>query len=564
MGWQDDPITGGQSAASLPSPTGGKAKGGGGGWQDDPVAGPQAGAVAPSATAQAAPDQPQDLGVTALWNKPADVSWSDYMLAHLGQQFGGPGGRAKSVGEAVQNVGQSADDYVRAITDAGSFGLADRGASWLSGNSLTDEQAKTAAAYDRLGTMGYVAGAIGQAPYAELGVGAKALSGLTPYVGRFLANRAAGAAEQGALGVAGALGHGDDPTQSGLISGGLGAILGPFAKLRGGGASAAPAATVADLRGQATEAYKPLDRNYFNTHGDALDGVTSAIKNERDPLNQGTSLNIPTDVNKIVSDLTYNPTVTGGNIQKAATDLRNTGTWEGNRYADALVGGSDTTGRWSGKVDGMLATEKPIQAGGVVGDAARALEAGNALHGQANDLERINTMQNLAALPGGQSVGQQTRNWMQTEGGQQLMASNPNLAGTMTALGKTGKPYTLSDMLPNPWESRHALYGPLGGMIATGAVGGASGQDPSRIAEEMLAGALGGYVAHKLPVMTAPLYRNPKIAGTIASAKQAAGTGNPFAYQGPIRAPGALTGQDGGVMQALRFLLAQQSARGQR
>jgi hypothetical protein len=147
---------------------------------------------------------PADLGATALWNKPANVSWGDYMLAHLAKPF--------------QGANQAANDYGRVASNALTFNQGDRLNSWLNGSSLPDERAASAAARDRLGMMAPIAEA---ATYA-LGPGELNVAGR-------LGGKVGGMMAEGALsgGLYGA-GSANDVSQipGAAVSGALGGTAG--------------------------------------------------------------------------------------------------------------------------------------------------------------------------------------------------------------------------------------------------------------------------------------------------------------------------------------------------
>lgn len=145
----------------------------------------------------------QDLGSTAFWNKPADASWSDYLLAHLAKQ--------------TQGAGQASEDYGRAIADTTTFGQSDRLLAAINGTSLADERNQTAAAHQRLGAGDYIANAAGYLPLGELGIAGRLGGGLLGMMG-----------EGAALGAAGALGH-DQSVTRGAIAGGIGGGVGGVA-----------------------------------------------------------------------------------------------------------------------------------------------------------------------------------------------------------------------------------------------------------------------------------------------------------------------------------------------
>jgi hypothetical protein len=155
---------------------------------------------APGGVGQSSTPGGQDLGSTAIWNKPADASWSDYLLAHMAKQG--------------QGAGQAADDYGRAISDTATFGQADRLASYMNGTNLADERAQTQAAHQRLGAGDYIANAAGYLPLGELGIAGKLGGGLLGMTG-----------EGAALGAAGAAGHDQNITQ-GALAGGAGGFAG--------------------------------------------------------------------------------------------------------------------------------------------------------------------------------------------------------------------------------------------------------------------------------------------------------------------------------------------------
>ena len=114
----------------------------------------------------------QDLGTTALWNKPADTSWSDYMLAHLAKPF--------------QGADQAAQDYSRTAVDAATFGQGDRLQAYLTGNPLDKERAATAAASGRLGAMApIVQGAMYAMGPGELGIAKGLGEAAAPTLGRW-------------------------------------------------------------------------------------------------------------------------------------------------------------------------------------------------------------------------------------------------------------------------------------------------------------------------------------------------------------------------------------------
>lgn len=148
------------------------------------------------------------LGQTSALEKPADASWNDFMLAHMAE-----------AGKGVGQIGQSADDYVRAATNT--FGLGDRFAAGMSnltgigGGDLAAQRDQTAAANARLGPAGRVAANItGYGPFAAQGIAGGLGGGVLGTVG-----------EGVAAGGLGAAGH-DEPIAPGVLTGGVGGLVG--------------------------------------------------------------------------------------------------------------------------------------------------------------------------------------------------------------------------------------------------------------------------------------------------------------------------------------------------
>lgn len=160
----------------------------------------------------AAPE-PQGLGATAIWNKPADVGWGDYMLAHLAKP------------------GQQLDDLVRGATNT--FGLGDRfaaGMNWLTGvggGDLAQQRATSAvrAKADPLYGVGQIAG---YGPLAETGIAARLGGGVMGTAGELATGGAlAGAGNSNAKTWTG---MGEDALAGGVAGGLGGAALGAAGK----------------------------------------------------------------------------------------------------------------------------------------------------------------------------------------------------------------------------------------------------------------------------------------------------------------------------------------------
>jgi hypothetical protein len=203
----------------------------------------------------------QDLGSTAFWNKPANASWSDYLLAHLAKQG--------------QGFDQAGADYGRTIADAATFGLGDRALAYATGAPLEQERANTAAAQSRLGVMQYPAEALGYAALPGALVDAAGLRGAG-----WVSGALSGALEGTAAGTAGALGHDENPylgaaggaaggALGGVVGGGLSSLSGYVPK----GGPASPGAVTNTLRGVKDDAYDAL-KNVTYDPADLRTGLT--------------------------------------------------------------------------------------------------------------------------------------------------------------------------------------------------------------------------------------------------------------------------------------------------
>ena len=231
----------------------------------------------PQPSAPVSPPAP-DLGSTMLWNKPANVSTGDFLLAHLA-----------NLKTPFQGAGQAADDYARAVTDAATFGGADRLAAYMGGTDLADERAKTAASHARLGLMDYPASAIGYA--AVPGTGA---SGIAGKLGGGVMGTALEGAAAGGLSGAGhgdgyfdtALGAAAGAAGGGVLGGATKYVAGPLATLganaygKATGLLSDPADVTANALAARTKAYDALKDTPLDI-GDtrqALQGVRDTVE----------------------------------------------------------------------------------------------------------------------------------------------------------------------------------------------------------------------------------------------------------------------------------------------
>lgn len=114
---------------------------------DTPAKQPAATAPATAPLTFAAPGN--DLGQVGILDKPANVSYGDWLMAHMAE-----------AGKGFRQIGSAADDFVRAKTDYMTGGLIDRGAAYMSGltgvggGDLAQQRAQTQQAHANLGPAG--------------------------------------------------------------------------------------------------------------------------------------------------------------------------------------------------------------------------------------------------------------------------------------------------------------------------------------------------------------------------------------------------------------------------
>ena len=457
------------------------------------------------------------------------------MLAHLAKPF--------------QGADQAAQDYSRTAVDAATFGLGDRFQSYLTGNPLDKERAATAAASGRLGAMApIVQGAMYAAGPGELGIAKGLGEAAAPLLGggkvAQWAGGVLGSGAEGALaGGAGAAGHGEDAGQGALWGGALGAAGGvPGGIVGRGGALAAPQSEDA-LRAAASQKYAPLDEMVF--HGPsqvkpALDAVTSTMTDAEKDLAKSTMAKVDK-----LGDLNL---ATGSDIQsyqKLFGGLAKTGSDVDRQYAPQFKSALETVmqgdpyGRNLTPGQGMSLMPAGTLGGTgfAPGAAAAARDAGDVLHGQANDVARLDDWLASSQVKGGPDVGAQAKSYLLSDKGKTFaQPGSPGydalntLAGTAQGPLGGGQGITL-------WDLKHHLLWPavgLAGAQAAGAYGTAEGHQPwwANIPED-----LGGIAAGAL------MKKGFNAAGmaaqqrAIAAARTALSTGQ---QQSPVLPPAPL------------------------
>jgi hypothetical protein len=433
----------------------------------DPWAPYRAGA-APAAPTPAAP--PPASSYDPNWKPPASTGHP--LWDAINTAFSRPIAKSESPWAAMQDYGLGIGDYATA---------------GLVGKALgPDAQNAIAQAHQNLGVMDYGAQAVGYGagPGKLLGPAARGItsvggkiagavapdlvSAAAPIAGR-VGSAVAGGLENAGAAAAGTYGHEQGWTPDvgeigknaatgamiGTLLGGVTGGSGPPPKAPEVGAPGRSGGAPTGMYAQKEAAYKPLDSIYFQgSHQQPLQNVWDNLIAQRDPLKQGVDLGVPQEAQDIVSNIGSKSTVTGRNLQKASSDLRNVGGPEANQFADAL----DGTLNNAQPMRGSMVNGAPAQ----VGQAGAAKTSGDMWTGRIKDLERLGTdpgqLTNAAI--------KQTQSFPVNQGGPQ-----GNALGDLSASMKPGF---------NWWTARH-VAAPLAGA-ATGGLEGyfnaAEGQSP--------------------------------------------------------------------------------------
>jgi hypothetical protein len=525
---------------------------------------PPAQAAAPAAAAPAA----QDLGSTAIWNKPSDASWPDYLLAHL----------AKSL--------PSFDPHVNANEAV----LLGSGLSGGLSGYIPGMRERTAQAEQEtpLGNRIALQGAGYMLGPGKLGIASKLGEALG---GGYLAG-IGGAAGEGALssavGTAGAGGSASDIGKAagiGALGGGAGGSLGGVV---GRGGTLAPAQTADDLHAAAKQAYDPLSNILYDATKEVhptLD-VTDAQNALRDW--SGYKWGDASKTSKEVNTLLDKPQLSANDIQQSQSYLKGIAknpTTDPNdalyashyvgKLQDVLDNGTPQTGvpqNWTPPATPSM----PAPAAGqgtmrINGQpfpyangqwtqpsfASATKAAGDVLHGQANDVGRLDNWIAKSNVAGGPDVGGQASQYLRSPAGQTFAAPGTPQYDAINALAKTNAGPDLS-AAPSLWDIRHAVH-PLVSGAAGGLATGLGGQlaeghfDPAHLAGEVAAGAALGYGLHKgVPWASQKFIQGPAQQSAIDAARSTLSTGQ---LQAPVY-PTAT------IRDALRTLLYGQGAGG--
>ena len=470
--------------------------------------------------------QSPDLGTTAIWDKPADTSWSDFMLAHLAKPF--------------QGANQAAQDYSRTAVDAATFGLGDRFQSYLTGNPLDQERAQTAAASSRLGAMApIVSGAMYAAGPGELGAASKIGEGASALLGggrlaRWTGGVLGSGAEGAASGALGAAGHGEDVSSGALTGGALGAAGGSLGGVVGRGGTLPAAPTADDLTAAAKKAYAPLTNVLY----DATKEVHPAI----DPIDAQNALrdwsgykwNDATKTKGEINTLLNKPQLSANDLQQSQSYLKGIASDGRSDPNDAMY-----AAHYAGKLQDVLDNATP-QTGvpqnwsnptNAPSFASAKKAEGDAFYGKAQDVGRLNDWIAKSKVPQGPDVGSQASSYLRTGQGQQFAPPGSPAYDALSTLAKTSAGPDLS-AAPSAFDFRHLAH-PLVGAAVGGALGVGTEHDfdPAHIAEAMILGGTLGYGAHKgIPAIQGAFQRATQ-GRAIDAARVALGTG---AQQSPV------------------------------
>jgi hypothetical protein len=481
----------------------------------------------------------QDLGTTAVWNKPTNASWGDFMLAHLAKPF--------------QGADQAAQDYSRTAVDAATFGLGDRLQSYLTGNPLAAERANTAAASSRLGAMApIVSGAMYAAGPGELGAASKIGEAVAPAIGKWAGGVLGSGAEGALAGGAGAAGHDENVGQGALLGGAFGAAAGVPGGVVGRGGALTPPVSADDLHAAAQQIYKPLDNIIFNTKSEVapeLDAFKTAIGNTTDLT--GKRLDQAKGTSAILEDLYGSPQLTGRNIQEAQRSLDKIASSPSSSVQDqeyapklkaALGNVMDNGLPFAGVPAGNQAT----------GYAGLVQRAGDLIHGRAEDVDRLDTMIDKSNVAGGPDVGAQMGGYLTSKQGQQFTKPGTPQYDAANTLAATAQAPLTSGQGLTMWDLKHHLMWPaigLGGASAASLVGTEEGHQPAwaQIPEDIA--GLGAGFALKRGLGAAGALAQQR---ALAAARTALSTGQ---AQAPVL-------PDAPFRDAVRSLIFGQGARG--
>ena len=434
-------------------------------------------------TAPASPGATSNLGTTAIWNKPANVGWGDYMLAHLAQVLPNnpldPHINANEALVAGSGLSGGLSGFIPGVRERTAQAEAEM-----------DPQTRIA-----LQGAGYIVGP------GKLGLATKIAGRLAPLGSGALRTAAAGAAGAGAegaassaLGTAGAGGDASDIGKAALIGGGGGALTGGIL----GGVRGPPTGPLAsDLPPQ----------SYFAGRTDAAAKDASNVLYDNADVRQ-TMMNARNEIGQQPARVTQKGAGALGAIGNVEMKSLGRGVTSAEDIKDALRDlyvdktrdAVPNAGQIAQKhLNDMLQNTQPVSGGGVtpgpVGAGAAAVNRLNAAHGTEMDMERLAEMQ-LKAGRTGPDVGSQMKSYLATPDSANFSPQGTPTGDAFDALAATAKP-TQANMTPSGFDIRHIVH-PLVGAGIAGGLGVASERElnPQHLAAEMLIGAATGYGPH--------------------------------------------------------------------
>jgi hypothetical protein len=497
----DDYKPAGDATAARPPASPAPASSGSGIFKDyTPAARAPASAVATPADG----DQPDwlnqnavpTLGQMSVLEKPDDVSYGDFVRAHLAEWA--RGGR---------RIGQAADDYVRAATNA--FGVGDRVAAYLSGltgvggGDLAAQRAQTAAANERLGPVAYAANMTGYGPVSALRIAPRAADAAQALTGGSrLAGWGAGAAASGAESAAsaglGTLGHGgsaQDAKTAAEWAAVLGLGTGALGVASARTPSGEPTLSAAEAEAARDMAYAPMSSVQFHPN-DVDPAYTSALlnlgKEQRAGLSDGIQSTLREHLGQNAIGTTSASDIDGFARGVSEAALTN---------ADKVV-----AGRINQNLRGVLENATPVS-GHALGVAAQLQDGAQAANARFKNAQMLEEWRRQANLPTSGGIGEVAPGGAYSElKASPQFYSDPDVNAAMRGVAGAGS------AIPGGYLVKHALAYPLIGA-GLGALGGGTAgffgaakdeNQWTRAAEEALmfggGGLAAGYGAG-LPVM---------------------------------------------------------------
>ena len=447
-------------------------------------------------SSSAPPPATQDLGTTALWDKPTNVSWSDYMLAHLA-----------NAAKPLQGIADPRQNLNEALTFGS--GLTGGASGFIPGvreRTAQAEQELDPQTRIALQGAGYLVGP------GKLGIATKIGEAAAPAIGGWAGGVLGSAAEGAGASALGAAGAGQTPegvAKSALIGGVGGGALGSLGGVVGRGGELPTSPSAQSYFDQAEEAYKPLTNIVYDAGKEvhpALD-ITDAKNAQRDW--SGKRWDDASKTSDEIESLLDKPQLTANDLQQSQIYLRdkvinsptadpNDKTYAGyyvDRLQHVLENGLPQTGVPQNLPPGVNPSNY----------AAQVKATGDFLTGQGRDMQRADVWKAVGGTPAGKDMGAQAGSWLSD----QAARAAGNKPGVWA---KPGSPYnqaatelaqTTGQPTPLSWYAKHFFLAPLAFTAAGEGINALSGGEGmghqpwyARMAEEGAAGlALGGGMA---------------------------------------------------------------------